>query len=325
MKGKLIGCGVIILGVLFSQVAMASNYIPCDGCNYAQMQNAAVAQGVGRYVVGNVTMNNVEALRVRMGSHANSIVVGATRSASRIYLDDGNITAGETSAFSSLVDFYNTSPVGYHKQYNLTIVSAGTPLGLPNYTSAMQPKPAWSLGGIRPMSAPIPGGGTVSYPTPGVNAYTVVNGGPEQNAFLGWVGGLTDFGIQASEHNLLTATSTFHITDMEFIPTVSFTVTFTDGSHIGAYVDLTQSPPQIVITPGTAVDSHGNTIPQSESAVAGAGRQNYSFSGGGDTGDIGNMRKQINGFGIDLPASSDRWACVSSTFEGQTTISCGIY
>ena len=309
-------CGFVLLTFsgLFAQPVFASTYVPCDGCSYTQMEGAALGRGVGRYVVGNVIANNAEAFRIYFGNHAEAVGPGSAMS--RLYVDNGDMTLQEEAAFSAYVKFYNAAPMGYQKQFDLRIVPAGSPVGVPNNVvkdDTVNAVPASVMGllhNISPMSIPKPGGGTVSYPTPGVNAYTVLNDGPSQNAFLGWLGGLATFNISDTLTTAATAFSVLHVTNVDHVLSISFTVTFTDGSHIGAYVDATQLPAQIMVNPKTAVDSHGNNIPAAVAAVAGNGSQNYDFSGRGSVTDRGNMRNQIGRFGIEPPATV-RFACTS--------------
>jgi hypothetical protein len=308
------GFALITFYGLFVQPVFAAAYVPCDGCSYTQMQGAALGRGVGRYVIGNINANKVEAYRVYFGTHANSVLVNNVMG--RLYIEDGSLTAQEEAAFSAYVKFYNAPPMGYQKQFDLRIVPAGSPVGVPNSVATVDivnASPASAMGllhNISPTSVPKPGGGTVSYPTPGVNAYTVLNDGPSQNAFLGWLGGLAMFNISDTLTTAATALSVLHVTNVDHVLSISFTVTFTDGSHIGAYVDATQLPAQIVVNPKTAVDSHGNNIPAAVAAVTGNGSQNYNFSGRGNATDRGNMRNQIGRFGIDLP-NTEKFACTS--------------
>jgi hypothetical protein len=317
------GFGLIVLSSLLAQQVMASTYIPCDGCSALQMTNAAIAQGVGRYIVGSVPQNRVEALRVYSGSHVNAITTKTT--ARTLYVDYVDMTPAEKLAFSSYVKFYNAVPKGYHKHFNLVITGVGSAAVVSGSIGVMQPMSGRFHTGFSPMSTPAPnGGGSVSYPTPGVTAYTVVDGGPAQSAFLGWIGGLTNYGVSDTVTAGLQTLSIFHVTNTDNLPEISFTVTFTDGSHIGVYVDITQQPPQLMVNPKTAVDSHGNTIPASYVAVAGNGKQRYDFSGDGNGSDIMNMHKQIHGFGIDLPASS-RYECYEHFSNGVSEgVRCGV-
>jgi hypothetical protein len=322
-KSRLVVFWLMGLSCLLAQPLLASTYIPCDGCSALQMTNAAITQGVGRYIVGNVLQKTVEALRIYSGSHVN--VVATKAGAKTLYVDHVDMTDAEISAFSSYVKFYNAVPVGYHKQFNLVIVGTDFPANVPNSVSAMRQRISADFnGGVSPMSAPAPDGGSVSYPIPGVTAYTVVDGGPAQNAFLEWVGGLTMYGISDTITFGLQSLSIFHVTNTDHLPEVAFAVTFTDGSHIGVYVDITQQPPQLVVNQKTAVDSHGNTIPASYAAVAGTGKQRYDFSGGGNGSDIVNMHRQIHGFGIDLSASS-RYECYEYFSNGISEgVRCGM-
>lgn len=310
MDSKYVGSALLVLAGAFAHPAFASAYIPCDGCSDSQMQTVALAHGVGRFVVGNVLGNSAEAFRVYLGTHAN--VTGVSAATSRLYIDYDSLTSQESVAFAAYVRFYHAIPMGYQKQYDLRIVPPGSPVGVPNTATAMLSRVSTQLG-VKPMSQPA-GGGTVAYPTPGVNAYTVVNGGPDQNQFDTWLSTLANFNIASTVTDGMTTLSEFHITDVSQQPGISFTVTFTDGSHIGAYVDTKQQPPQITVNPNTAVDSHGNTIPASYAAVAGAGRQNYGFGGGGNSTDRSNMGRQIGGFGVDMPGTN-RFACVSTVDE----------
>jgi hypothetical protein len=311
---------VLMLSGLFISPAIASTYVPCDGCSYGQMERTALAHGVGRYVVGNILTREVAAFRIYLANYVNNVSandLAVNSPQSRLYSDPDDLTPQENTAFSAYYAFYSAEPIGYKKQYNLRIVPSGEPVGVPNSILKAKVESAGfkaimdEAGKVGSLSEPKPGGGTVSYPTPGVNAYTVVNGGPDQNAFLRWLGGTSTFGITGAMTNAVTSLSILHIADGGKIPGISFTVTFTDGSHIGAYVDSTQLPPQIKVNQSTAVDSYGNTIPPSFAAVAGEGKQNYGFLGRGNGSDLGNMRSQIGSFGIAVPATR-RFACTST-------------
>ena len=311
----------------FVHGAFASEYIACDGCSMSQMANVARLHGVGRYVVGDITGNKVEALRVKSGSHGGIPEKMEPYSINQVLND--NLTPEEIQAFSSYREFHHASPVGYKKHFNLTIVPSNVPARTSNAEGNMvspSAKPRTNAGysGAKPMGSPAPGGGEVSYPNPGVNAYAVVNGGPTQNAFLHWLGGLSAYGIRDQSIAAVMALSVFHISDASAIPGLSFTVTFTDGSHIGVYVDTAEQPPQLEVDPNTAVDSHGNNIPASAGAVAGKGKQEYDFSGRGNATDEGDMRTQIGGFGVYLPATH-RYACTSFPVSGGVQIHCVPY
>lgn len=320
--------------LFLAQGVFASEYIPCDGCSMSQMEYAARVSGIGRYVVGDINGNKVVALRVQSGNDP-----GGPRP---LNMDPYNLkavvrdylTAEETEAFNYYRQFYYASPVGYKKHFNLIIVPPGTPLTVPasaannmvgNTVSSNGVITIAQLSGLLPLGSPAPGGGEVSYPNPGVNAYTVVNGGPTQNAFLFWLGGLTAYGIRDQSLAAVKALSIFHIADSSVLPGLTFTVRFTDGSHIGVYIDTTEHPPQLEVDSKTAVDSHGNNIPAAAKDVAGKGQQEYDFSRSGNGGDEGNMRSQIGGFGINPPATH-RYKCVSYPGgSGGVTIQCVPY
>ncbi len=302
-----------LIAITFAPGAFASTYVPCDGCSMSQMQNVARRQGVGRYVVGDIIGNKIEAFRVQSGTHGTLPQRMAPHSISRVAYD--NLTSQEIQAFSYYKQFYDAPPAGYKKHFNLTIVPSGASssvsTGVANRSLSSNGPMAKSMySGLMPMGSPAPGGAEVSYPASGVNAYTVVNNGPTQNAFLYWLGGLSTYDIHDQSIAAVTAMSVFHITDSSALPELTFTITFTDGSHIGVYVDNTKHPPQLEVDSNTAVDSHGNNIPASADAVAGKGRQEYDFSGNGNGGDEKSMGSQIGAFGIDLPAT-ERYACTS--------------
>lgn len=311
MNAKLIGIAIFTLFGCFVKPVFASTYIACDGCNQDQMANAALANGVGRVIVGNIPGNDVAAFRVYGGTHANVMPRGPQANlATKLYVDDGSITQNELTAFSKFVEFYNAFPVGYRKQYNLQIVPAGSPTGPSINVSAISSKipvnpvvKSSSPGYFSPMGIPVPGNGTVNYPTPGTNVYSVINSGPAQNAFLGWIGNLGMFNISNTLTDFAYMLSVFHVTNINNMPMVSFTVTFTDDSRIGVYVDSSQLPMQILINQKTGVDSHGNNVPASKDAVAGNGRQDYNFLGNGNPADMGQMNSQIGAFGIPVPST----------------------
>lgn len=308
MKSKAASILIAASLALFGQSAFASTYIPCDNCTFGQQATTAISHGVGRYVVGNVLGNDVNAFRVYLAFNQNAIGTGiASPNGMQLYSDDGVITAAETAAFSSLVAFYNAAPVGYQKQFNLQIVAAGT--------SSLTPMATVGAGGLKP-SVTAPGVGSVQYPTPGINAYNVLNGGPQQNQFLNWVGNLPQLAINSTVSNLV---GTSILRAVGASPwSVGITIYFTDGSHIGAYVDMTQTPAALLVNPASAIDSHGNNIPASKAAVSGTGQQNYSFGGLGNSTDQPNMKVQIVGFGISVPPSNViTYGCVT-TLGGTT-------
>lgn len=316
----------MLMALPFVQGTFASEYIACNGCSLSQMTNVARAHGVGRYVVGDITGNKVEALRVQSGIHGAIPERMTPHGINQVVFD--NLTPAEVQAFSYYRDFYHAAPAGYKKHYNLIIVRSGAAAST-SYNDHVDAMPSSSGTRSRhfdpmPMGSPAPGGGEVSYPEPGVNAYDVVNGGPAQNAFLAWIGRLPSYGIRDQSIAAVTALSVFHIADSSAIPELTFTVTFTDGSHIGVYVDTTEHPPQLEVDPDTAVDSHGNKIPASASAVAGNGQQEYDFTGSGNGTDGENMRNQIGAFGIDPPASH-RYKCTSFPVKGGIRVHCVAY
>lgn len=306
-KKKLFTALATTLSLFVACQAEASRYIECDSCNAAQMSAAAIGQGVGRYVVGNVTTGNVDAYRVYR-STAPQIVGGSKLDpelTTNLYVDDGNITSYETAGFQALVRFYHAAPVGYQKQYILQIVPAGTATSTIDFVNDRQ-KP----GVFHPMSQPSPGTARVTYPATGENVYSFVNSGAAQNGMLNWVGKQTVLGINSTFSNLVNS-SVLH-TFTGTAPNVYVTVIFTDGSHIGVYVDLTQSPPALMVNEASAVDSHGNNVPANATAVTGSGRQVYNFSGNGNVSDQGNMAGQIGSFGINVPVTGYGYACVGT-------------
>lgn len=300
---------------LVAQGAFASNYIPCDGCSVAQQSAAALAHGVGRYVVGNVLGKSVNAFRVYSSSHQNSIGGGAaTALTQQLYVDDGAITAAETAAFAHLITFYNISPVGYQKTYNVQIVAPGAsttppPMGNSVALSARVQPLATALGTAK-----------VQFPDQSANAYKVLNGGPLQNQFLEWAGGLPQLSINTAMSNLVNTSILMSVGATPWA--VSLTVYFQDNSHVGVYVDMTQQPPAILVNTKSAVDSHGNQIPASQSTVAGAGRQNYDFSGAGNITDRPNMADQIAAFGISVPSTGGGYSCASRDSGSGVIITC---
>lgn len=304
MSMKTFGSLLAVSLALVAQGSSASTYIPCDNCLYSQQAALAISHGVGRYVVGNVLANNVNAFRVYSSPTQNGIGSSTVNpNTNHLYSDDGQITATEKAAFSHLVAFYNTAPVGYQKQYNLQIVGVGASLNVP-----LTSKPGAT--GFNPNpNVTAPGVGLVKYPNPNANAYGVINGGPNQNAFLNWVGSQPTLGINGAVSNLV-ATTILKATGIS--PwAIGINVQFMDGSHIGVYVDMTQTPAALLVNPASAIDSHGNNIPASLKAVTGAGRQQYGFSGNGNSTDQPNMHNQIGSFGIAVPATP-QYACVST-------------
>lgn len=301
---------------LVAHSAFASNYLPCDGCNYAQQSAAALAHGVGSYVVGDVLGNHVNAFLVSSSYHQNSMGGGAASAVTRkLYVEERAIAAPEAAAFVHLVAFYNMAPVGYQKTYNVRIVDQTASKSSLNANSAAFPARS------EPFLTP-PATVEVHYPDPGINAYTVINGGPLQNAFLEWAGRLTQSSITSAIANLVNAPTS---TSEGAAPwAVSLTVYFTDNSHISVYVDITQQPAAILVNPKSAVDSHDNNIPASQSAVAGTGQKKYEFDGRGNSTDRQNMAAQITAFGISVPSSSTGvgYACASRTKGLGVTITC---
>lgn len=307
----------LLLAGLCSQVAFASSYLSCDGCDIAEMRGAALSHGVGRHVVGNVTGGNAQAFRVYLAPQPR--VIGMTQdhaNRNRLFADYDILTSQESSAFLSLVKFYNAYPVGYQKTYVLQIVPPGTPLGDANTNGALASTYLPKIGEVSPQSEPPPGMAKVSYPTPGVTVYNVVTPGPEQNVLLTWVGQQTVFNINSVISNAVD-TSVLHSLGAAS-PSVRIVVTFTDGSHIDVGIDDSGVTPRMVVNEDSAVDSHGNNVPASPSAVAGNGKQIYGFGGFGNKADQGNMAKLIGSYGISVP-SSPVYACVK---VGNAPINC---
>lgn len=310
MNIKLIGLNAAVILGLMTPPAFAARYIACDSCTGTQMENAALQSGVGRVLVGNVNTNSLVAFRVYLAPQP-QVIGQQGPPAQHRYVDADEVSSEESSAFSELTSFYKSIPTGYHKQFNLRIVPAGQAVGLPDVARShlgTQSNVFMPESKIQPFSEPAPGGGTINYPTPGTNVYDVINSGPKQNAFLSWLDGVPTYSISSILTSATKAASVLHITDTSNMPTLSFTITFEDGSHIGAYVDFSQQPPQLVINENSGVDSHGNNVPATKSAVAGSGVQKYNFGGRGNNTDRGNMRQQLGFFGIDPPASIE-WAC----------------
>lgn len=305
---------IILFGLtgLFASQSMATSYISCDGCSPAQMDSAAVSNGVGRVLVGDIIHHRMQAFRVYRANRPR--VLGLQKGMqNQMYADLDSVDAQESAAFMDYVEFHDSDPVGYRKHYDLRIVKPGESVGVPNAPAALTLNALiHSDAGARyhPESAPVPGGGTVSYPTPGTNVYDVINSGPKQNAFLSWVGSLTVFGISNQMNTAISAASVLHITDPDDMPTLSFTVTFEDGSHVGVYVDLKQAPAQILVNETSGVDSHGNNVPATPDAVAGSGKQFYDFTGAGNPTDHADMYQQITSLGSHVSASAWQYACV---------------
>lgn len=291
----------------FTHSVFASNYIQCDTCNYTQMENAAIAHGVGRYVVGNVTTNAVYAFQVYLGTapnviSGNSLTPDVT---SHLYAEDGSLTSQDTAAFTALYNLYNAVPVGYQKQYTLQIVPAGTPL---TDVALYKPLSAFASS-VHPMAQPAPGTAKVYYPGTGENVYTFINSGAPQNGMLNWVGSQNVLGINSAFANLVNS-SVLHTIGGE-TPQVYVTVVFTDGSHIGVYVDFSQSPPAITVNENSGVDSHGNNVPATKAAITGSGKQIYDYAGSGNATDKPHMLSQLSSFGVTIPAeTTEIWECM---------------
>src|SRR5574337_627966 len=113
----------MLMALPFVQGTFASEYIACNGCSLSQMTNVARAHGVGRYVVGDITGNKVEALRVQSGIHGAIPERMAPHGINQVVFD--NLTPAEVQAFSYYRDFYHAAPAGYKKHYNLIIVRSG--------------------------------------------------------------------------------------------------------------------------------------------------------------------------------------------------------
>lgn len=297
------------LVVLPLSTVSATQYVPCDGCDYSTMSNAALTRGVGRYVVGNALQDQVYGFRVYLASRPMLTAANQPAAVQRRFVDETVLDPAEVDAFKALASFYQQAPVGYRKHYELTIVPADQPvtLGHDEVSSVGVPpiNPAFAALGVTAPGS----GGTVHYDVPGTNVYSVINSGPVQNQFLSWVGNKASCQITSALTNMAKAAGVLHLADISALPAVSFTVTFEDGSRIGAYVDTAQAPAQLKVNPGSGVDSHGNNVPADRDAVAGAGKQNYDYSrAGGNGGDLVNMQGQIRGFGIDVPATT-AFAC----------------
>ena len=319
MYGKKLAVGMIACLGFFAHAAMADGYIQCDTCTNGQMSAAAKAHGVGRYVVGNVTSNYVVAFRVYQGAGpqvVRSDSSNANTALTTSYYDEPDtVTASESAAFTSLVNFYNAAPVGYQKQYVLQIVPAGsaTTNAYKPISSSYADSPMAQS--VHPMSEPAPGTATVTYPATGENAYTFVNSGSYQNAMLNWVGSQSVLGINSTISNAVNS-SVFHTLGGQ-TAAVYITVIFTDGSHIGVGVDFTQSPPALTVNENSAVDSHGNNIPATAAAVTGSGIQEYSFKNNGNSTDYQHMATQLENFGVQVPAGpAVTYACTSSPGSG---------
>jgi hypothetical protein len=297
----------------FTHATMASTYIQCDTCTIEQLTSTALAHGVGRYVVGNISTNSVVAVKVYQSSHQNAIGAKPVADTDALYTEDGNITAAETAAFTTLVNFYNAAPVGYQKQYTLQIVPAGTSADAYKPISSAY-DPSLIAKGPHPLNQPAPGAAKVTYPDTGENAYSFVNSGAYQNAMLNWVGNQTVLGLNSTISNAVNS-SILHTLAPGQAPAVFVTVVFTDGSHIGVAVDFTQSPPALVVNETSAVDSHGNNIPATMAAITGSGKQIYNFANPGNPNDSKDMTQQIEAFGVSPPSGSSAtgaYACVST-------------
>lgn len=306
-----------VLGLMACFSASATEYVPCDGCDYSAMSNAALARGVGRYVVGNVLQGEVYGFRVYVASRPKLTGTSQPLATQRRFVDETTLAPAENEAFKALASFYQQAPVGYQKHYNLTIVPSDQPATFPANSTATSDRTIASTFGSNPIPQSLialgvqaPGsGGTVHYDVPGTNVYSVINSGPAQNQLLTWVGNRVTYQITTELTSLTKAADVFHLTNASVLPTVSFTITFEDGSKIGVYADTTQSPAQLKINPNSGVDSHGNNVPASRDAAAGLGIQNYDFSGsGGSRSDLANMQNQLRGLGILAPTTTT-FAC----------------
>ncbi|NII12154.1 hypothetical protein [Oleiagrimonas sp. C23AA] len=278
--------------------AMAIPYIPCDGCTNAQMIAAAKSHGVGLVVVGDVISKGAVKYRVYQ-DYQPQVVMNSRRPS--LYVDYEVMTDAEVSAFSAVVHFYQGSPEGYSKNINYRIVGSNQVM-------------ITDKGSVRPFSTPETAVNLV-YPNPDVNIYDVINPSPAQNQFLDSINRSPGFTMNNLAHLAESAASVF--TFVKDAPRIQATVTFRDGSHVGIYIANQGGTDQLMVNEKSGVDSHGNNVPATVSAVTGgdtgADSQTYDFSGPGNPTDQQNMWDQIGRFGIPIVnLSTPIYVCVKA-------------
>ena len=159
-----------------------------------------------------------------------------------------------------------------------------------------------------------------NYPDPNTNVYSVAIAGARQNNLTDWVSNQPYAVSVELRDRLENVGSIFHIADGTRIPTIEFTITFTDGSRIDVKVDLSASNPHYTVVLNSGRDSHNNNVLSTVSPNP----QQFGFSGPGNTNDFQNWLNQMNALGYVVGAGGrlDNWVCTMRGGGVKVTYAC---
>jgi hypothetical protein len=134
---------------------------------------------------------------------------------------------------------------------------------------------------------------TFNYPDQNTNVYDVVISGPDQNNLTDWVSRQSYSVSVEIRDRLVNVGSIFHISDASRIPTVEFTIGFTDGSYIDVQVDLSATNPRYKVVANSGRDSHNNNVLSTPSSAP----QKFNFSSPGNVSDAADWLRQMGYLG----------------------------
>ncbi len=289
-------------GKVSAQSTNSKTYVVwCQNCNTYQKFKGAMARPIGSTVyVGDATQHMINAYRIQVEGEKS----GRNFRRSPVTSPQVKIVVEITpdpkvaEAIDSAIKFYNISPVGWVKTYEVSIDKLGFGKSAPG------------------------------------SASDVTSAGHDQSVFED---GLNTWGRKKSTLFWLVGTTVqsfanLHLLNISSGPQVRYSVTFPDGSSIEVYYD--NQTGKLKVDPNTARDSQGNRIPylgyDGEMHNLGGGRK-FDTSSGGGSQDLHNflMDLQLNGIPVyegQGPASGYHgWACVTVGSGANTVYYCKKY
>jgi len=346
--------GRIILAVIFtalaSQATAKADIHWCDSCTVEQ-EKALVPQltdemGTFDFYIGNLNTRTVHKYQLARGwsqppcsgrpgdPNCNqeqsigqpSLLHKQTSPQATIltYVYEKTVEPDIAEAYDHLTEFYYTAPTGWKKQFNLQIIDPTQPSSV-GYRKFHQDGKRISVTvdtfyGTQELTP------VVNYPDPQVNVYDIAKTGDAQNRFLDNIKTTLAQQMNINMTYLQKVLSALGFGDSSKMPGVGVVVYFSDGGQVTLNLDTSTTAPRYVINPGTARDSHNNTVPITLREISGVVSV-YDFRGSGSAYDQPNMHNQLRGIGANVgpvPSGSLQWSCGANP-DGSTGVTCNLY
>lgn len=240
------------------------------------------------------------------------------------YVYEKSVESDIDEAFGHLMDFYYIEPLGWKKQFNLQIIDPAKPSSAGYrkfYQGASLLYPTVDTFYGTQALTPV-----VNYPDPNVNVYDIAKTGDARNRFLDNIQSTLAQQMNINMTYLQKVLSSLGFGDSSKMPGVGGVVYFSDGGQVTLDLDTSSTAPRYVINPGTARDSHNNTVPIAIKDISGV-ISVYDFRGPGSTYDQPNMHNQLRGIGANVgpvPSGSLQWSCGGNP-DGSNGVTCNIY